>query len=70
MGSQEVAGKGYINTEQSQMVCIGAIFKATYHTEQLKLISHPCGKLQGTDCLSTEIKPLKDHLSNCEHLIN
>ena len=35
MGSHEVAGKGYIITENSQMTSTGAIFTSTYHTKQL-----------------------------------
>ena len=34
-GSHKVAGKGYINTENSQIVSIGAIYTSTYHTKQL-----------------------------------
>ena len=34
-GGWIVAGKGYVNTENSQMVSIGAIFTSTYHTKQL-----------------------------------
>ena len=29
--SHEVVGKGYINTENNQIVFIGAIFTSTYH---------------------------------------
>ena len=35
VGSHKVAGKGYINTENSQMAYIGAIFSSTYQTKQL-----------------------------------
>ena len=35
IGNHEVAGKGYINTENSQMVSVGAIYTFTYHTKQL-----------------------------------
>ena len=50
-GSHKVVGKGYINTENSQMESTGAIFTSTYHTKQLrksmaKLISQLCGELQ------------------------
>ena len=34
-GNHEVAGKGYVNSENSQMASIGAIFTSTYHTKQL-----------------------------------
>ena len=33
-GSHEVAGKGYINIENSQLASIGAIFTSTYYTKQ------------------------------------
>ena len=35
MGSHEVAGKGYVNTKNSKMASIGAIFSSIYHTKQL-----------------------------------
>ena len=35
MGSHEVAGKDYINSENSQIASIGAIFGFTYHIKQL-----------------------------------
>ena len=35
VGSHKVAGKGYVNTENSQRVSIGDIFTSTYHTKQL-----------------------------------
>ena len=35
VGSDEVAGKGYVFTKTSQMATIGVIFTSTYHTKQL-----------------------------------
>ena len=35
VGSHEVAGKTYVNSENSQMASIGAIFTSTYHIKQL-----------------------------------
>ena len=40
VGSHKVAGKGYVNTEDSQMAFIGAIFSSTYLTKQLNLWSN------------------------------
>ena len=56
VGSHEVVGKGYDNTENSQMLSIGTIFTSTYHTKQLTPWSNSstqlCGKLQPTVFLS------------------
>ena len=35
VGSHEMADKGYVNTENSQMVFTGVIFTSTYHTKKL-----------------------------------
>ena len=35
VASHEVAGKGYVFTNTSQMASIGVIFTSTYHTKQL-----------------------------------
>ena len=35
MSSHEVAGKGYVNTENSQITSIGAIFSSTHHTKKV-----------------------------------
>ena len=37
LGSHEVVGKDYVNTENSQMMPIGAIFNHTYHIKQLNI---------------------------------
>ena len=37
----EVAGKGYVNTENSQMASIDAIFTSSYHTKQLNPSVNP-----------------------------
>ena len=35
-GSRKVTGRGYVNTENSQMASIGVIFSSIYHKKQLK----------------------------------
>ena len=56
VGTHEVAGKDYVNTENSQMASIDAIFTSTYHTKQLCksmakfILSY--GELQWAICLT------------------
>ena len=47
VGSHKIVGKGYINTENSQMAPICAIFTFTYHVAKsvAKLISQLGGEL-------------------------
>ena len=66
-----MAGKGYINTENSQMVSIGTIFASTNHTEQLNpwpnsSDSHVVNysQLQLSACQG-EMEPFKDDPSTC-----
>ena len=60
VGSHKVAGKGYINTENSQIISIGAIFNSTYHTKQLNpwpnSPSSYNSDLQLAMCLSSHLK--------------
>ena len=71
MGSHKVVGKGYVNTENTQMVSTGAIFTCKYHTKQL----NPClnssascmvNYSQLSTCLG-EMEPFEDHPSTHEH---
>ena len=50
MESHEVVGKGYVNTENSQMASIGAIFSSTYHTNPWPNLSASYGELQLSAC--------------------
>ena len=45
-GSRKVTGRGYVNTENSQMTSIGVIFSSIYHKKQLKSM----GKLISKSC--------------------
>ena len=74
MGSHKVVGKGYINTENSQMASIGAIFASTYHTKQLKpwpnsSASHVVNYSQ-LSARQGKIEPFKEHLCTCGRLIS
>ena len=65
MGSHEVAGKGYVNTENSQMASIGAT--STYHTKQLNPWPNSSGsRVVNYSQLSVcqgEMEPFEDHPS-------
>ena len=54
-GSHEVAGKGFVNTEKSQMAYKDAIFTSKYHTKKVNpwpnlLASHVVNYSQLTTC--------------------
>ena len=68
--SCKVASKGYISTENSQMVSNGVIFNSIYHTNQqnpLPNSSASCVVIYSwlSACLA---QPFKDHPSTCGHL--
>ena len=70
MSSHELTGKGYINTENSQIAFIGTIFTSTHHTKQLNpwpnsLASHVVNYSQLSVCQG-EMEPFDRRLF--EHL--
>ena len=69
IGSHKVVGKGYVNTENSQMASIGAIFTSTYHTKQLHLWPNSSpSRMVNYSQLSAcqeEREPFKDHQITC-----
>ena len=72
VGSQKVMGKSYVNTEASQIVCIGAIFNSTYHMKQLNpWLNSPasCMMIYGWfSAYKGEMEPFKHHPSTRECL--
>ena len=67
MGSHKVVGKGFVNTEDSQILSFGAIFSSTYHTKQLNSwLSSTASCVVIYSLLSTcprEMELFKDHMS-------
>ena len=67
VGSHKVAGKGYVNTKNSQMSSISATLSSMYHTKQAKLmaklISQSRGELQQAISCPGKLEPFKDNLS-------
>ena len=72
MGSHEVMGKDYVNTESNQMAATGAMFNSTYHTKQPN--SYPNSPASHVviyswlpDC-PEKMEPFKDYPTICGHL--
>ena len=68
MGSHNVAGKGFVHTENSQMASIGHFRLHISHKaakSMAKFNSQLCGELQLVAC---EMDPFKDYLSTGGHL--
>ena len=72
MGSHEVADKAYIDTQNSQLASIDAIFTSTYHTKWLNLwLYSPANCVMNYSRLSAyqgEMEPFEDHPSTCGRL--
>ena len=71
VGSHEVVRKGHVNTENGQMVSIGAIFTSTSHAckaaeSMAKLIIQMCSINYSQLCaFQDDMEPFKSHLSIC-----
>ena len=70
MGNHEVAGKGYVNTENSQKASIGDIFTSIYHTMQLNPWPNPLASCvlnySRLSACQEEMEPFEDHPSTDE----
>ena len=70
--SNEVVGKSYIHTENSQIASISIIFTSTYHTKQLNpWLYSPTSRVVKYSWLSAyprEMEPFKHHPSTTAHL--
>ena len=74
MANHKVVGKGYINTENSQVASIGAIFTSTYHTKQLNPWPNSSASCvvyysQLSACQG-KMEQFEDHPSDCRCLIS
>ena len=66
-----LVGKGYVNTENCQMVSIGAVFTSTYHKKQLNPWPNSSASLVNYSWLLAcqgDMEPFEEHPSSCGRL--